>query len=393
MMGARTVKKVKRKLKTESVNYNVPTQNRFMNLTNKTSEVSKPQPEKPKLPAAITITDDCAKADTVLAEIPCKFRRKIIGVGVKIFTDRAEDKAAIMAKLTEGNVGFFTHPDTAEKVFKVVIKGLPDLDTKTVEEALRSDHNLTPIKIIKMGNGDNKLYLVHFNKAEVTLPNIRKITVVYQHIITWQQYRPKKSGPTQCYKCLMYGHGAASCHRSKKCMLCGQPHDASECPLGQRSNETNVNIFKCYNCGHHGMPCDHKATDPNCPFRARYVAIRQNLNNKNKPQTRRPHQQQKQQPQRQNEQRNVSTAPTPRPMSMSYVNALKHNLQPHSRTSTNSHTHSTTPDNDTEHSSDTLWSFSEVADILMHNINELSKCKTKLDQMKVITNMLKNAFN
>lgn len=98
MMGARTVKKVKRKLKTESVNYNVPTQNRFINLTNKTSEVSKPQPEKPKLPAAITITDDCAKADTVLAEIPCKFRRKIIGVGVKIFTDRAEDKATIMAK-------------------------------------------------------------------------------------------------------------------------------------------------------------------------------------------------------------------------------------------------------------------------------------------------------
>lgn len=76
----------------------MPTQNRFMNLTNKTSEVSKPQPEKPKLPAAITITDDCAKADTVLAEIPCKFRRKIIGVGVKIFTDRAEDKATIMAK-------------------------------------------------------------------------------------------------------------------------------------------------------------------------------------------------------------------------------------------------------------------------------------------------------
>lgn len=38
-----------------------------------------------------------------------------------------------------------------------------------------------------------------------------------------------------------------------------------------------------------------------------------------------------------------------------------------------------------------LWSFSEVAKILMQSINQLSKCRTKMDQLSVIASMLENA--
>lgn len=40
-----------------------------------------------------------------------------------------------------------------------------------------------------------------------------------------------------------------------------------------------------------------------------------------------------------------------------------------------------------------LWTFAEISDILLNSLNALSKCKSKFDQLKVITNLLQNVID
>lgn len=39
-----------------------------------------------------------------------------------------------------------------------------------------------------------------------------------------------------------------------------------------------------------------------------------------------------------------------------------------------------------------LWSFAQVSEILLNSLNDLAKCKSKFDQIRVIANILQNAF-
>lgn len=53
------------------------------------------------------------------------------------------------------------------------------------------------------------------------------------------------------------------------------------------STTTNVSgaVFKCYSCSTQNLASNHAATDPNCPARIQYLAIRNKMNirNTNKP--------------------------------------------------------------------------------------------------------------
>lgn len=339
-----------------------------------------------KKPNALVITDIDAKLDSVLGDLNIRYHNKLVGTGKKIFMDSTEDKNRISAALIANNIPSYSHPESGEKTLKVVLSGLPEIPIEEIKNSLITTNNLNPkhISMLQTSN-HSKLYLLHFDKMEINMADIKKINIVYKHVVRWSPFRPKKKGPTQCYKCALYGHGASNCHRVAVCFLCGKEHIMKECPLYQSDTQTAAAVgsqpqvvFKCFNCAKNNLPHNHKANDIMCPSRQQYIEIRNRINDRN---SRRSHTNTAQissQPGSHNQIKFID-APTPPPLAVPYAKIIKSHSQP-SHTTTNSISQIT--------SSSGLWSLEEVTNILFESINELSKCTTKLDQMKVITSLL-----
>lgn len=174
-----------------------------------------------------------------------------------------------------------TDKDTTQKNPKV---GLPEIDTAIITDDLTSSHNITPTKVIMFNTkGTTKLYLCHFEKNSVNMKTLSSIKSVYHHIVGWQTYKPKSKGPTQCFKCTMYGHGISSCNRFAVCMLCSGNHLTTTCTV--ISKDTPNPVYKCFNCDGAKLKNDHKASDINCPFRAKYIATIDKARNNKKQKT------------------------------------------------------------------------------------------------------------
>lgn len=127
---------------------------------------------------------------------------------------------------------------------------------------------------------NNKLYLLLFNAAQVNLKSLETIKYIYHHVNKGLPFKPKRNGPTQCYKCLMFGHGATQCFRYTACMLCAGNLATKNCTT--HANNTNTD-FKCFNCLSAKIAYNHKANDINCPFRRKYTEARNNARSKKTP--------------------------------------------------------------------------------------------------------------
>lgn len=126
-----------------------------------------------------------------------------------------------METLKLEKIDFFSHPDNEQKIFKAILTGLPEIKT---EELLN---------------------------------------------------------PTQCYRCMLYGHGISQCMRYEVCSLCSGKHLTNTCTVIIKTTANAV--YKCFNCVSANLPeQNHKATDPNCPYRAKYEQTVKNARDKNK---------------------------------------------------------------------------------------------------------------
>lgn len=381
-------KKVKNKTMKKQIDLNaiqVPLANKFdilsdMEDENMTTNVQKISP--------IIVTDLNVNIQSLLINCQINCDIKLMSIGRKIFPQTSNDKTKLLEALKATKVNFFSHPDASNKVFKAVLSGLPEMPTNDIVSCLQTNYELTPSKIVMFNTkSHNKLYLCHFDKANTNMKLLKSIKVVHQHIVTWMPYKPKRMGPTQCYRCCMYGHGISSCNRFAVCMLCSGNHTTTECNVITPS--TTNPTFKCFNCECANIKHDHKANDPNCPFRAKYELSRDNARNKHK---------QKPSSNRRNTfnaNDKVSSvhrfvlAPAPLPQYASYasVTQAQNNIQPNiDNRSKQQHTHTSN-----SNSNNDLWSISEVTSLLLSSINELNKCTSKLDQLKVIANLLQHA--
>lgn len=214
-------------------------------------------------------------------------------------------------------------------------------------------------------------------------------------------YKPKRNGTTICMRCCMYGHGQASCSRYTVCMLCAGEHLTSTCTIHNKTDNNNNISFTCFNCKSAKLPHTHKANDVNCPFRAKYENARNNTRTKI--------------PTNQQTHANATRliqAPPPPPLRSSFADSMRaptasrthfntattttNNTHPQARTNTNAHfnnasTHSYA--NDSTNVNNNKWSFEECSNILFDSIERLQQCKSKLDQLKVIADLLKHACN
>lgn len=381
-MKSRKVKfKTNKKDKIDLNAIQVPLSNKF-NLLDEDNGDMVTDPKPPKV-APIIVTDLSANLQEILSKLELSCDMKLMSIGRKVIPQSPEDKIKIIAALKTAQVNFFSHPDAASGSFKAVLSGLPEIPTEEIVSCMQTMYEITPTKVIMFNTkAYNKLYLCNFDKSNINMKVLRAVKTVYHHIVTWLPYRPKRTGPTQCYRCCMYGHGISSCNRYAVCMLCSGNHTMSEC----NAQSTDNPVFKCFNCSSAKLKHDHKANDPNCPFRAKYETSRDNARTKHKPKTTTNRQTPTNTPSHTNNVHQFKCAPTPPLLTQSYANAVQSNNGTQMYLDASASTH--TPPHQ---SNNVLWTFAEVTTLLFNSINELNQCKSKLDQLKVIANLLQHA--
>lgn len=146
--------------------------------------------------------------------------------------------------------------------------------------------NINPIdvKIItpKYPVQDYVPYILFFKKAETTLKELRNVKALFHTIVSWEPFRNRQPGFTQCTRCQRPGHGFRHCNMPFRCMYCSGDHESSCCPHYNEINnklkesEVNPNVTipcKCCNCGSEG----HFANDPACPNKIKYTESRKRL--------------------------------------------------------------------------------------------------------------------
>lgn len=362
---------------------NVPLSNKFDLLSDMEEESAPVYVQKI---APIIITDFNSNIQSIISELQINCDIKIMSIGRKIVLQSASDKKKLIDALKTTKTNFFSHPDATSKIFKAVLSGLPEIPTADIVSCLERNNNPIPMKIVMFTtNSYNKLYLCHFDQTHINMKVLKAIKVVHQHIVTWMPYKPKRLGPTQCFKCCMYGHGISSCNRFSVCMLCSGNHTTKEC---NTITPSTINpIYKCFNCASANIKHDHKANDPNCPFRAKYELSRDNARNKHKPKSPTARQMINSAYNKSDSAHRFVMAPKPPPLHTSYASIAR----THSNSQTNSNPHSMNTNTAISNDNNNLWTISEVTELLLNSINELNKCTTKFDQLKIIANLLQHA--
>lgn len=368
----------------------VPLSNKFSILDSETSSSSNhPNNQKQKI-APIVVTDINADIHSIATELNVLMETKIISIGKKFFVKSLDDKQKLIDALTSKKINFFYHPD-GKKIFKAVLTGLPEIDTINITNCLKDTYNITVSKVTMFNTkSSSKLYLCHFDKADTNMKILNTVKVVYSHIVNWQPFKPKKPALTQCFRCTMYGHGASTCVRYAVCMLCAGEHLTNECNVINPNTENPV--YKCFNCACNGLPHNHKACDVLCPLRTKYTASKEHTRNKSRNST--TSKQTNNNFTQSNDEHRYVRAPQPEPLRMSYAAATAQSNS-HSQNSKTQHTKSSSTQNRNIHSTSNanndLWSFTEVAQIMLQCIDELKQCQTKFDQLTVIANLLSHA--
>lgn len=333
------------------------------------------QEKKPLKPPPLIITDKSCKVDSILNDNNIsKYQLKILSIGTKIFFDNDNDLNKISLVLKQNNVDHFSHAPKDQKAYKVVLYGLPELPTEMIQEDL-SSLNVRTEQVIKMTvknpNPHKALYLIHLNAKESTFKDIQKIKTICHTLVKWSKYKPRSKGPTQCRNCTMYGHGTRNCFRKSACSLCASnEHSQESCPLRSLSKESTP-LYKCSYCSSHNMKAvNHKANDINCPGRTAYIESREKNFQRNRNAERSKSNQQVNKGQ-------FVPAPIPPPLTMSFKDVMtKDSAQ-------DKPCHES--ENDTNND---LFSTAELLRIFMKAAEEIKKCRTKLDQIQVITNLL-----
>lgn len=248
------------------------------------------QSNKPKRPPPIVITNsnyDAVKA--ILNDVNViDYSLKITAIGLKIQCDSHESAKKLGDHLKNTELQHFSHKERDSKIFRAVMYGLPHSDINEICEDLKK-FNVTPIDIIELNtsapNSKMAIYVVNFNRGEVSMPMLNNIRAVLHVCVRWAPYSPKYRGPTQCRNCTMYGHGGENCHRKPICTFCASSeHKTSACPMNEpharNSTAAGRPIFKCHFCTINKLRNDHAANDENCPARMHYLNIRQNVNSR-----------------------------------------------------------------------------------------------------------------
>lgn len=374
---------------------NMLASNPFHVLAARGESIERNERKKPKPPPVVLTNINYENARKFLSNNKISnFALKITSVGIKLQLESDEEFDAVCSRLNKlENAEYYTHRKKEERAFKAVMYGLPKTELSEIKNFFTTELNITPNGIFELksrgNNPNNATYLFHFDRKNISMEILKKIKVVNHTIVKWAPYSPKFKGPTQCRSCTMYGHGAENCHRFNICVYCASTeHESSKCQMNPANSSTANNngaVFKCSSCSVQNKPSNHAATDPNCPARIQYLAIRQKSNNNNKT----------------NRNNNASESQN-RGMQNLRQPQIKHNMSAQGMRSAQSNRNmplmsafqsrsyadavKQAPTN-----RDELYSMPELFNIFSDAMEQLSQCRTKIDQIAVIVKLLEYA--
>lgn len=194
--------------------------------------------------------------------------------GYKIVVPSLPHFKAVQEFLRQMKAEYFTHDISATKPFKVVLRGLPDMELNELKKELISN-GLKVEEVFKMVRHNktikyrDQLFLLHLTRGSITLHEVKTITALFNIIVQWERYKPIHRDVTQCSNCLNFGHGTKNCHIKSRCMKCAGAHPTSDC-----LDEETVQV-KCLNC-----ESDHPTNSRSCPKRAEFIRIRKEVSNR-----------------------------------------------------------------------------------------------------------------
>lgn len=191
------------------------------------------------------------------------------------------------------------------------------------------------------------------------------------------KYRPSFKGPTICRNCSMFGHGTQHCHRKPSCSLCASSdHNQSICPLKILGKDT-IPVFKCPYCTRNNFqPVNHRASDPSCPGRKAYADSRKQVISRQQKtkatEASKCHQ---------TNNKVYMDAPLPAALTHTFSSVVSKKITQRIPEPAN-------PTPATDNTDENLFSTAELFQIFTNTIGEIRKCKTKLDQIQIIANLI-----
>jgi len=308
-----------------------------------------------------------------------KYGLKIISGGIKLSIETVEDFKTAKKYFTDSNTEFYTYDLEEEKMFKVVMYGLPIIECNELIESL-NEVGVHPKEVkqlqTKVQRKDSAIYLVSFPTGQTNISDLKKVRFVNYISVTWAHY-VRRSNITQCRRCQQFNHGTRNCHITPKCVKCGEAHLSNVCPYNEQL-KTKQRELKCANCGE-----KHPANYSDCSVRRTYIEYRAKLSerdNFSRANNRGGFQSQ-------NGQHNNGRGayrPAPPPTNNAWTNGK--NLAA-SMTTTNT--------NKTNNQKNTnLFTPSEIMQITNEVFSKMFGCKTRADQVNVIIEICsKYVFN
>lgn len=294
---------------------------------------------------------------------------KSTSIGTKIFSASNDRYEHCKKALIDKKIQFHSFSSKENRLYTTFIYGLPKLSTEEIINDLK-EYNLDPASVTEIktqySTKDNAVYKVQFIRKSFNPKSLQKVKNICSVIIRWKKYKQRKNdNPTQCWNCLMYGHGGENCHRIAACMVCANNHHTNDCPLNKSGR--NPAVFTCFNCKKEGKErTDHSANDINCPFRASYLEKRTKATSNVL-------------------KRNNSARATTHANTTHFSPSAQHNNQHlHSYVNGNSYASCLRENND-------LFSIDELFEIFMSALNDLQQCSTKVQQIQVVMSMVKYA--
>lgn len=302
----------------------------------------------------------------------CVYKRT--SIGTKIFPNNKDKFDFCIKSLKEAKIDFHTFNPKEEKLYTTFIYGLPKTNPDDIIAELRT-YNLSPVSVVEVktrySSDNDAVFKVQFARRSFAPNSLKTVKTIANVIITWKRHKPNNNNkPTQCWNCLMYGHGGQHCNRQPACMTCANRHPTNECPFTK--NNKKPAVFSCYNCKNNGYErTDHSANDINCPMRSHYIEIRAKVTAA---------------PTKRNTTIHRRSQNTRVPTCTPTTGNTRHNSEYQQH---NNHSYAGVVRNDNNN----LFNIDELFNIFTTALDELGKCTTKVQQIQVVMSLLKYAHD
>lgn len=200
--------------------------------------------------------------------------------GINVYTADADDFKKLRKFLRDADLPAFTHDLQSEKSFRVILKGLFEMDLEELKAELAAN-KIAPIElkmlpVRKRKYDDQVNYVLHFLRGSTKLNDLRKVRYLFQIRIDWDFYSPRNHGPVRCRRCQRWGHGSKNCSMPVACMFCAEPHDTNSCKHVIDGEPVQGFLPKCANCSE-----NHPANNERCAKLLEFLSIQQMLADRN----------------------------------------------------------------------------------------------------------------